>query len=615
MTKIADLLDGDPSQVLEESDRETSGLPASGIREAAARGVLRKKESRERVLRQLFRESGERLMRNVRLEQCSRRTEFDEDQFVRFYPYLPHLIDLSIDILAGIRRHPDAGGEFAGHDAIVRQIQEMLVSERTRLAEQPAGVLVSIDKIYELVEANIAPKKQKDVRDIRDRFEWDEDYPGMAGRVAKAICLMEFAHSDLPRTTKNIASLLVHRVTEERPTLAVAAILYRLRQAGLVRETEDGWQLSDYDELRRITAGLNSLRNAVGAINPRPPGWHNRLIQLTKRTLARALAWYTRPLREFDSSVTRSLEELVSALDRFAMNVADQSSRNDAIMEQLSMNVVALEGRMAYLERRFADRQTPAVRVDAGAEIHKTAYILGLFGTGRRYINELLLQNLGERVRYFRDTIHLHPGPTPMIYSGHATIKYISRAQELPAVMNSIMGSVRAGFADAIFIYRHPLDSLLTNWVWWRSFLHDNRSVSGIAEVYPNVDGLCADLGRNFGDFQALADGNPEFFAASPGQRFLSFAEYVEETELHLQAAPLALRLEDFMTDPLREFSKVAAVLSLDLAAGSNIPPPRSKPYGYLAVRDKVPRFRNFIRELDAETKGRIERIGYQVKA
>jgi len=40
---------------------------------------------------------------------------------------------------------------------------------------------------------------------------------------------------------------------------------------------------------------------------------------------------------------------------------------------------------------------------------------------------------------------------------------------------------------------------------------------------------------------------------------------------------------------------------------------PKSKPYGYLAVKEKVPRFRNFINELDAETKRRIEKIGYEV--
>jgi hypothetical protein len=121
-------------------------------------------------------------------------------------------------------------------------------------------------------------------------------------------------------------------------------------------------------------------------------------------------------------------------------------------------------------------------------------------------------------------------------------------------------------------------------------------------------------LERNFADFQLLAEGDPEFFAASPGPRFLSFAEYVEETELHLQSAPLALRLEDCVADPLKEFSKVAELISLDLNGNrSRIGPPRSKPYSYLAVRERVPRFRSFIDGLDAETRGRIARMGYNV--
>jgi hypothetical protein len=41
--------------------------------------------------------------------------------------------------------------------------------------------------------------------------------------------------------------------------------------------------------------------------------------------------------------------------------------------------------------------------------------------------------------------------------------------------------------------------------------------------------------------------------------------------------------------------------------------PPRAKPYGYLAVQERVPRFRNFINELNAETKRGIERMGYNL--
>jgi hypothetical protein len=226
-----------------------------------------------------------------------------------------------------------------------------------------------------------------------------------------------------------------------------------------------------------------------------------------------------------------------------------------------------------------------------------------------------MLQNIGERAKYFRDTIRLHPGPTPMIYSGHATIRHVSSLLQYPPVMTSrILESVRSGFADLIFVYRHPLDSLLTNWIWWRTYIRDNRMIDGISEVYENAGDLCVDLEQNFLEFEAFAAGDPDFFAGVPGPRFLSFTEFVEETELYLQSATLAVRLEDCMIDPVKEFSKIAEVMSVDLEVSRLcLAPPRTKPYGYLAVKDKVPRFRDFFNGLNAETRSRIEKIGYDM--
>jgi hypothetical protein len=199
-----------------------------------------------------------------------------------------------------------------------------------------------------------------------------------------------------------------------------------------------------------------------------------------------------------------------------------------------------------------------------------------------------------------------------MIYSGHATMKYVSRAQELPPVMSRILEAAGSGFANLIFVYRHPLDSLLTNWIWWRTYIRENRLISGISQVYKNTDDLCADLDRNYSDFKAFAEGDPDFFAGVPGPRFLSFAEFVEETELHFQSATLTLRLEDFIIDALKEFSKIVEVMSADLDLSRLcLTPPRTKPYGYLAVKDNVPRFKSFVDGLNAETRRRIERIGY----
>jgi hypothetical protein len=242
----------------------------------------------------------------------------------------------------------------------------------------------------------------------------------------------------------------------------------------------------------------------------------------------------------------------------------------------------------------------------------RTAYVIGLFGSGRSYITGLMLQNIGERSEYFRDYIRFHPGPTSMIYSGHATMRHVSRGQALPAVTSRILEAVRSGFADLIFVYRHPLDSLLTNWIWFRIYNRDKTVISGISQVYKNTDDLCADLEQNFSEFKAFAEADSDFWAGILGRRFLSFPEFIEETELYLQSATLTLRLEDFAIDPFKEFSKIVQVMSVDLDLSRlRVAPPRTKPYGYLAVKEKVPRFRNFINGLNAKIKRRIEKIGY----
>jgi hypothetical protein len=201
-----------------------------------------------------------------------------------------------------------------------------------------------------------------------------------------------------------------------------------------------------------------------------------------------------------------------------------------------------------------------------------------------------------------------------MIYRGHATIRHVSRAQEPPAVTSRILEAVKAGLADLIFIYRHPLDSLLSNWVWWRRVIRIESGFSVISQLYKNTDDLSSELEQNFPEFKAFAEGAPDFYATLPNPRFLSFPEFVEETELFLQCATLALRLEDFAIDPLKEFSKIAEVMSVDLDLSRlHVAPPRTKPYRYLSVKEKVPQFRDFINGLDAETKGRIEKMGYGV--
>jgi hypothetical protein len=582
--------------------------------------VLRKKQNQELVLRHMFYEYGAALNRSLKLEGRSCSTDFDEDQFVRYYPYPPYLLSLSIDIAAGIRKRGKPSGQLSSPiPTISEQCFSMLASKRTRLADAKIGVLVSIDKIYDLLEGHLPVEKQDDVRVISEAYS-TRNGASMSVRVAKAICLMELAPTKLPRTAANIAALLIADVTEQPATIAVRDALEHMRSAQFVHKGPDGWTLHELDELQRDVAAIDARRKAVGTVNPRLPGWRNHLIQLLKKLVARGLNWYTQPFQAFNDSVVSSLEQMTRSLD------------------DVSAEVVALRTRLTESENRNASLQTqlntlrdqiqaPGVH-DSGdlraalprstaldARDYRTAYIVGLFGTGRTYLCELIQQNIGERSRYFRDNIRFHPVPTRMIYSGHATIKYICCAQHAPAVMSRILQAQRAGFADLIFVYRHPLDSLLTNWVWWRNHLRDQSCISGVSQVYSRTEDLGMDLEENYAEFDAFARGDPNFFAgAAPGPGFLSFAEFVEETLLYLEAgATLTLRLEDCMVDPLREFSKVAEILgaTLDLTQ-LEIAAPRSKPYGYVSVAGKVPEFRKFINGLDATTRKRMEMLRYK---
>ena len=112
-------------------------LAPSDIREVATRRVLAKKEDAIPLLRDLYRQHQGQLNAACRLERTTRKSEVTEEDFVQFYPYLPHYVELSIGIMSGIRLQPGAPRHYGGSNrTIIKQAYEMLVSERTALAAQ-----------------------------------------------------------------------------------------------------------------------------------------------------------------------------------------------------------------------------------------------------------------------------------------------------------------------------------------------------------------------------------------------------------------------------------------------------------------------------------------------
>jgi len=227
-------------------------LAPSDIREVATKRVLAKKPESEsdaiRCLKKLFSENQGQLNAALRLERTTRRTDINEIDFVDFYPYPPHYIDLCIGIMSGIRLQPGAPRHYGGSNrTIIKQAYEMLVADRTAYAKKPIGALVTLDKVFELVEGNLSNEKRTDIHQIAERFKNDPEDLGWALRVAKAICLLEFIR-DLPRTEANLAAVLVDEVGEATPVSEVQAAVNRLNTAQFIRNTEEGWKLQTAQE-------------------------------------------------------------------------------------------------------------------------------------------------------------------------------------------------------------------------------------------------------------------------------------------------------------------------------------------------------------------------------
>ena len=233
---------------LQDRFRYRVDLAPSDIREVATKRVLAKKAEAEKPLKDLFKKNEGQLNAALRLERTSRRTDVNEDDFIHFYPYPPHYIDLCIGIMSGIRLQPGAPRHYGGSNrTIIKQAYEMLVSERTALAQKPIGALVTLDKVFELVEGNLSNEKRTDIYQIAERFKHDPDDQGWALRVAKAICLLEFIR-DLPRTEANLAAVLVDEVGKAPPLGEVQAAAKRLHTAQFIRHTEEGWKLQTAQE-------------------------------------------------------------------------------------------------------------------------------------------------------------------------------------------------------------------------------------------------------------------------------------------------------------------------------------------------------------------------------
>jgi hypothetical protein len=249
----------------------------------------------------------------------------------------------------------------------------------------------------------------------------------------------------------------------------------------------------------------------------------------------------------------------------------------------------------------------------------KPNYIVGIFGSGRQYVGGLLQHSDPEIAYYLRGDLRHYYGAVPVIFTGHVTSIYESALCDHPSFGRTLLDRAAADLISLIFIYRHPLDSLLSNWAWIRRFLRHEAPTTGIAQAYKSEEDFHRDLDDNFDEFSLFCDGSADFARIVTGSeinwRFLSLREYIHETEVFIGGANVqSFRFEDFKADAAAEFKRLVSILAPDLPPEIGNPvAPRALSSRYRSARENVGAFRSFMDSLPTDITKRIMALGYSV--
>lgn len=220
-------------------------LDARDIREITHRRLLAKSPEGEQQLRALFRQHGQALASHTRLaDTVLFKKDPSEDDFIRFYPFLPHHFDVMMELVRNLARA--RGG--VGLRSAIRVIQDLLVDASQALppgapllVDQPVGTLATADAFYDTLRADIL-RVLSHVVEAVDRIERSYGDDPLAVRVGKAIGALQVIDT-FPRTIENIAALLYRQIGERSLVEEVRAAVDRLlaaREIGLFDDPQTG---------------------------------------------------------------------------------------------------------------------------------------------------------------------------------------------------------------------------------------------------------------------------------------------------------------------------------------------------------------------------------------
>ncbi len=205
-------------------------LAPTNIRDVVHKRLLKKAPDKEKELQELF----ERHRADLKLYgyQCEHITSTD---FLEVYPMLPGHVDLLMQITSNLRAR---SSRMKGDDHAIRGLLQLLgeLFRELKLGEQPIGILLTIDQIYDVQHTALDADVQNTMARLTTHDELANDE--LAMKAAKAVALLELVQEQEPTTAELVARCLYPHLGAGSQVDTLSRVLEKLTELGFLSRSE-----------------------------------------------------------------------------------------------------------------------------------------------------------------------------------------------------------------------------------------------------------------------------------------------------------------------------------------------------------------------------------------
>jgi hypothetical protein len=217
-------------------------LTPAGVEKVVSERMLKKEVEAIGILREFYQNKAGVISEALGLKSAKLPTDINEEDFIRFYPFLPYSIRLLQDISRALVRTVDDARRFSARERSMLKIVHAILKGEGNIdcfAEKELGTFVTFDCLYDAISSDLRFIRS-DYHAIieKDIAELGEIEGVEASSVAKALFLLQNVEEKVPCSLDNLSAVLFPEVSADknRNREAVKKCLAELREKGWVIE-------------------------------------------------------------------------------------------------------------------------------------------------------------------------------------------------------------------------------------------------------------------------------------------------------------------------------------------------------------------------------------------